>query len=459
MPNLFAYMALIAWPLISLGFFKRFQPLTAVFCTIVGGYLLLPTKVEIDFPFVPPLDKESIPAIAALIGCIYIAKIKIALIPRSGLERWLFIILLSIPFITVMNNPESINGIPGLTYYDSLSAVISQYLALIPFLIGLQLVKSYEDQLQLFRLLVIAGLLYSLPILFEVRMSPQLHTWIYGFFSHSFGQQIRAGGFRPTVFLGHGLLVAMFVAVVLGAATLLWKNNTKIRDIPPYIIVVYFFVLLFLCKTMSAFLLGAFLLFAIGWMPVYIIRRLALVTLFVVIFYPVLSIFDLVPHQDLIEIAEILDTQRADSLAFRFHQEVGLLEHAQEKIFFGWGGWGRNRLSDSVTDGYWIILLGQYGLAGFTALFGLALLSGWRGIKSLRLIYTRDEQRLMAGHVLIVAIILVDQLPNFSLYSWLWFFIGALLGRANHTLQEQRYQGVHAGNSQDLPHTQSSTAS
>jgi len=436
MPNLFAYMALITWPIISLGLFKRFQAVTAVFWTIVGGYLLLPAKVGIDFPLIPPLDKESIPAITALIGCIYVAKKKISFIPGSGIERWLVISLLILPFITIINNPESVNGIPGLTYHDALSAVINQYLGLIPFILGMQLIKSYEDQLELFKLVVIAGLLYSLPILFEVRMSPQLHSWIYGFFPHSFLQQIRFGGFRPVVFLGHGLLVAMFVAVILGAAALLWKNNTKIRDIPPYIIVVYFFILLFLCKTLSGFLLGAFLLLAIGWMPVYIIKRLALLILFTVISYPILSIFELFPHQELIEITESFDTQRADSLDFRFYHESKLLEHAQEKLLFGWGGWGRNRLSKSVSDGYWIITLGQYGIIGFGAFFGLAILSGWRGVQSTRFLNTANEQRLLVGHALMVSVILVDQLPNASLHSWLWFFIGALLGRANHVSKE-----------------------
>ena len=435
-------MALIIWPLISFGLFKRFQPITATFWTIVGGYLLLPVRVKIDFPLIPPLDQESIPSIAALVGCIYIAKRKIAFIPDSGLERWLIISLLIIPFITVSNNQEFINVNPGLTYYDSLSAIINQYLDLIPFILGLQLIKSHEDQLELFKLLVIAGLFYSLPILFEIRMSPHLHTWIYGFFPHSWGQQIRFGGFRPVVFLGHGLLVAMFVAVVLGAATLLWKSNIKIRAIPPYIIVVYFFVLLILCKTMGAFLLGAFLFLAIGLMPVYIIRRLTLLILFIVICYPLLSLYDIFPHQQLIEIAESFDAKRGQSLAFRFFHESRLLDHAQQKIFFGWGGWGRGFLQDSVTDGFWIITIAEYGISGLVALLGLVVLSGWRGVKSARLLNTVNEQRLMVGYALMVSIILVDQLPNASLHSWLWFFIGALLGRANHVFKEHKNENV-----------------
>ena len=76
--------------------------------------------------------------------------------------------------------------------------------------------------------LVVAGLIYSLPMLFEVRMSPQLHTWIYGYFPHSFGQQMRDGGFRPVVFIGHGLGVAFFVMTTVVAAAAFWRTGTHL---------------------------------------------------------------------------------------------------------------------------------------------------------------------------------------------------------------------------------------
>ena len=39
-------------------------------------------------------DKETIPALTALIGCKYIKKEKIKFLPKAGLERWFIIILL-----------------------------------------------------------------------------------------------------------------------------------------------------------------------------------------------------------------------------------------------------------------------------------------------------------------------------------------------------------------------------
>ena len=64
-----------------------------------------------------------------------------------------------------------------------------------------------------------------MPALFEVRFSPQLNIWIYGFFQHDFQQMIRGGSFRPIVFLPHGLWVALFfLSTLVAAAALLHRR-------------------------------------------------------------------------------------------------------------------------------------------------------------------------------------------------------------------------------------------
>ena len=429
MPNTFAYIALISWPFISLIFYKRLPVINATFWTIVGGFLILPVKVAIDFPLIPPLNKESIPAIAALIGCKYIKKIKINFFPKQGLEKWFILGLITLPFITMLNNQESINFIPGLTFLDSLSSSLRLYLVLLPLILGMQIIKTYEDQLLLFRLLVVACLFYSLLILYEIRMSPQLHTTIYGFFPHSFLQQFRAGGFRAVVFLGHGLTVSMFIAVALGAATILLRSKVKLFGLSSWLFIVYLFLVLILNKSIGALLLGLLLFTAVAWMPVNIIKRVSILLAFIVLLYPLLSIFDYFPHEMLIEMANNYDPARGGSLAFRFYHENLLLEHAQQKLFFGWGGWGRNRLEDSVTDGNWIIILGVLGLIGFLLLFGLLTNTVWKSTKAYILLKNNHERKILLAHALIVSVIMIDQLPNASLAAWMFFLIGALLGR------------------------------
>jgi hypothetical protein len=80
----------------------------------------------------------------------------------------------------------------------------------------------------------------------------------------------------------------------------------------------------------------------------------------------------------------ITGSQRAESLKFRFDNEELLGERARERILFGWGGWGRNRIytenrageleSISVTDSLWIITFGVNGLFGLITLITSLLL-------------------------------------------------------------------------------------
>jgi hypothetical protein len=58
-----------------------------------------------------------------------------------------------------------------------------------------------------------------------------LHTWVYGYFPHSFAQQLRYGGYRPVVFMGHGLLVALFAAIALISAVVMWQLKSKVYQI------------------------------------------------------------------------------------------------------------------------------------------------------------------------------------------------------------------------------------
>lgn len=440
MPNLVAYLALIIWPFVSFIFFRRMQTVPALIWTILGGFLILPVKVAIDLPMIPALDKESIVALSALIGCIFIKKEPIKLIPESGLEKKFFIILLILPLITSLTNSEAVfdgdKWISGLTYYDAISAILRSYIRFIPFLLGLQLIKTFDDQLFLFKFLVIGALIYSIPIFIEVRLSPQMHTWVYGFFPHSFLQQVRFDGYRPVVFLGHGLTVAIYLSICLAAATLLWKNNTKVFSLPPLFVVIYLFGILILCKSVAPFLYSLVLISTIAWFPNFIAKRMTMSLVILILLYPLLSTYNLFPHQAILDFAYDFSPDRASSLEFRFYHEGLLLEHAKDKILFGWGGWGRSTFYNSVTDGTWIIILGSSGILGFLAYFGLALLSCLRAMKASELL-SGIEQRFMSGHFLLVSIILVDQLPNSSMKGYIWLIIGGLLGRANYLIKNK----------------------
>ena len=446
MPNDFAYFTLLVWPIVSIVLYKNYPVITATFWTIVGGYLLLPVGVEFDFPLIPALDKESIPAIMALIGCRYIANQKVSLLPPPSIERKLILMLLIGSIATVLTNAEPViessRYIPGLSFRDTLSTVISLWLMLIPFVLGMQIIKTHEDQILLLRLLVIAGLWYSMLIIFEIRMSPQLHTWIYGFFPHSWTQQLRYGGYRPVVFLGHGLWVSIFIFMTFSAMVSLSKLKIQSFRIPDSTIIIYLILLLILAKGVGSILLALVLTSAMLFLKKTLISKGSVLLAFAAILYPLLCLGDLFPHQYMLDLIESLDRSRAESLKYRFDQETDLLTRATQKIFFGWGGWGRNRLEDSVTDGYWVILVGKYGLIGFAAIFGLMCSSVLRTAKIYTSTTHKAQNQCIAGVSLTLALLMIDQIPNASINPIIWLMMSIQFGRAKNLASYRKEKSI-----------------
>ena len=267
-------------------------------------------------------------------------------------------------------------------------------------------------------------------------MSPQLHSWVYGFFPHSWGQQVRYGGFRPVVFLGHGLWVSIFLFVVFSSMVSLSRLKLQSFRIPNNVILIYLFALLIFAKGLGSIILGFTLFFMVLSIKQAWILKISILLALIAISYPLLSIADLFPHQNLVEIISSIDISRAESLKYRFDQETALLERANEKLIFGWGGWGRNRLEDSVTDGYWIILVGKYGLIGFMAIFGLILCAVWRTQESFPLIIEKSHKDFVVSTILIITFILIDQIPNASVNPLLWLLVGGHIGRSHGSERE-----------------------
>ena len=428
MPNLFAYGMILLWPIIAIALYKKFDTVTATFWVIVGGYMLLPVKTFIDLPAIPSIGKDQISAISALIGCLFIKKEKIYFLGKETYQKVMISLLIIIPLINVFFNSEPMfNGklwLQGLTIYDSVGQTLMIYLSIIPFVIGLSVIKSIEDGEKIFKLLVIAGLIYSPLIILEVLLSPQLHTWLYGFFPHSFIQQVRFDGFRAAAFMGHGLLVAVFYFVCCLAAAFEFKQTSlKSKKLKSLVIFIYMFFILMLSKSVGAIFLGVVfitVLFSLPWnIKVTFLRSVVILFLL----YPTLSLLGLIPYTDIIAFIQGFSIDKAGSLDFRFNNEQILLTHAAEKFFIGWGSWGRNQLFDSITDGYWLIVYGQYGSIYFYTFF---LLFSMPIINSFKKPPEENNKLIVFACCAVIGGVLIDQIPNSSLdHSWLWFICGA----------------------------------
>lgn len=165
--------------------------------------------------------------------------------------------------------------------------------------------------------------------------------------------------------------------------------------------------------------------------------KFARLLVIMVVIYPLWRATDWFPTNDLVAMAAEVSELRAQSLQYRLDNEEILLRHARERGFFGWGSWGRNRVYDpnsgkdlSVTDGRWIIVMGEFGWVGYLAEFGLLALPVLRASKAIRWISDAKERRVFAAIASLLAIGMFDLLPNASVSPWTWLLAGALLGRS-----------------------------
>lgn len=449
MPNALALLILAIWPLVTVVLFQKLPPGRAVIATLLAGYLFLPEPpAGFDFPLVPPLTKHTIPALSALVMWFWMYSRDFRLLPRSPIAVVLLVLFIFSPVATALLNRSPIYWgefyIQGMTIRDAIAFIIQQVLLILPFLLARRFLCHAEDQRDLMLAFMIGGLIYSLPMLIEVRLSPQLNLWIYGYYQHDFVQTIRFGGFRPMVFLYHGIWAAFYLLMAIVAAFALWKTGAFKSNWKFLLIGMYLTGVLILAKSLGAWLFAAVLipvivLFGMKWQ-----MRLAVCIAAFAITYPAMKGAGLVPETTILEAAASIDEDRAASLDFRFHNENRLLERAQEKPLFGWGNYDRNQIMnpsngmiETITDGRWIILIGQLGWLGFLAEFGLLVLPVFLLWREIRYREQGDYSLLIIPLSLILAVNVFDMLPNATLTPLTWLMAGALTGYAE-TLRDGR---------------------
>jgi hypothetical protein len=454
--NLVTLFALLSWPVVAVWLYRTRSVAEATLWTILGGFLLLPEAASIKIPMVPEFDKNSIPNLAAYFGCIMCARKPIRFWNRFGVVELLVATLVISPFITSeLNGDTLVYGdlvLPGVGLYDAGSAVIAQLIVVLPFFLGRQVLRGAADTEDILRVLVIAGLAYSLPIFFELRMSPQLHALIYGYFPGGlFLNTVRGGGYRPVVFLTNGLVLTFFMLTTVVAAAAFWRTGAQVTRrvrLPTAGITTYLSAMLVLCKSFSHLLYGAILVPLVCFIAPKLQARIALLLVTLALMYPILRATNLVPTDTAFTLAASISTDRAASLETRFKNEGQLLEHASQRFWFGWGRFGRSRVYDqsgkdiSLTDGLWIITMGQFGFIGFMALFGLLIFPVFRAASALRFVKSDREKVFLAALTLILAINIFDLIPNSPLRPWTWLLAGALLGRAEALKALARQQRV-----------------
>ena len=450
-PSPYVYAILFLWVPICAMIFASTNPVRAVVYTVVFGTLFLPERAAVDPPILPPIDKNGLSMLCALVGLVMTAPRRV--FDAKPFRGWDIPILIMIATNvgTVQTHgdtfifggqpdwngdPFPITVLPGLSPSYAFSMTMGDLVNLwAPYFLARATFRSREDVGELLRALSIGALLYMPLMALEMVVSPQLHRWVYGYHASNFAHAVRGSGFKPNVFLMGGLAVALFGYVSVTAATTLHRTRLPAGPVPAIVAVGGMTLALVFSRN------TAVLVYLTATLPLALFARartqarVALVLVSLLAAFPYLRATDRVPTEDLVAVANKYSNERAQSLKFRFDNEDILLEKALERPWFGWGGYSRNRVFDeftgkdiSITDGEWIIHMGYrggLGTAGWIMMFFLPVFAAVRTIGRTPL---ELDRLLLGGLALAVGVHAIDLLPNASFNAIPYFLAGTLAG-------------------------------
>lgn len=368
--NSVALFVLIAYLPISIGLYLLLPPRRAFLWVILSGVLFLPVA-SLTVPIVADYGKPAAPAYASLL-CTLIFYPHFLLRYRP---KWFDLPLLG--WILWQFPPSIANGY-GLHDGTSQAVEFAIVWAVPYFLTRCYFTQSRQIQ-EVALALVGAGLIYVPLCLFEMRMSPTLHLWIYGEYPSPFFDMVRLGGYRPVVFMRHGLMLAFFMcsaAFVAGWLYLFWKES-KAKRVGP--IPIGWAMLALVPTAILTRSAGALMIYACLLGLVMLSREgewkwvLALPVVVMPIYIGIRT-SEITDGRFMLDVTKAIfapDDGRVSSLTARLLQEDNEIAKIREKPWTGWSNWSPGQ------DQLWLLLARNTGLptiALWLATFSLPLI-------------------------------------------------------------------------------------
>jgi hypothetical protein len=423
---------LFGWVPLTIYLFFIQPPHRAVLFSVIGGWLFLP-MAGYDLPGLPPFDKYTSISLGLSLGGWLSGQRMKAGFKWTAYDLPLIVCCLS-PIPTALTN--------NLGLYTGIAGVYEQVMVWgIPYLAGRIYFRARKALWDLCLGIVVGGMIYSLLCLYEIRMSPRLNINFYGFFQHDWRQHRRYGGWRPIIFMQHGIMVAVWMAAATTAAFWLWRSRLlmHIKGISMSLIVPLLFITTLLCKSAS------------GWFAVivgcgsYFIHRSSqkntalLLLLLIVPGYIGFRLLGIIAAEQVETFAShFVDAERIASLSYRLLQEDLFIQRAMERPLFGWGGFSRawpvdpktGEQLDVAIDSLWIIALGWRGFLGIGSLIVCMLIGPWA---MLRRPAKESNQDCTSKYIiplisLLVVLFMIDCLFNAMINPIYILCSGALLG-------------------------------
>lgn len=360
---------LVSWLVITQIIFIAAPPRRAVILAFLLGWMFLP-PAGIALPGFPDLTKVSVTSLAVLIGIAFFDPLRYLQFRPHWIDLPMLIYCL-VPIASSVTNQ--------LGVYDGLSSALRQTLLWgVPYFIARLYLRNFAALRDLARLTFVGGLIYMPLCWWEIRMSPNLNYHLYGFGGSGieYADELGVLGSRPRVFMGNALACGMFLTAACLSGIWLYgaAGLRRLGQWPVKPLLILLVLTAIGCKNLGALVIllmgvGVYL----GWrngfkaLPLYVL--IALVPTYMLV--RATGSWAATP---LVRAVAPFHQRRAESLQTRLDNENRLTAKALQRPWFGWGGWGRNRIVNeqgqdvTLIDGIWVNTLGINGIVGLTAL-------------------------------------------------------------------------------------------
>jgi len=256
-------LALFGWiPAVALIFWAL-PPRRAMIVSFLLAWMFLP-QAGYSIPGLPDYTKVSATSLGVLLSTLLVMPRALTSLRLGWLDVpmlvWCFC-----PFASSVSN--------GLGVYDGLSAVVDQGFKWgLPYMLGRAYLRSLRDLRELAILLFISGLVYAPFCLWEIRMSPNLNYYLYGFggMGTSYLEEFGKWGSRPHVFMGNALAAGMFMTAASLTGIWMWSTGSlkRLWGLPTGPLVLVLVLITIGCKNLGALsvlVLGLAAVFSAKW--------------------------------------------------------------------------------------------------------------------------------------------------------------------------------------------------
>lgn len=424
--SLAVYLVLAAWVPVALLLFSRLNGSLAVVICFIGGWLFLPSGT-VRFPYIFHTDKPLALCLVTLVSTLIFARRQLLLLRPHPVDLPI-LVWGTIPLVSSL-----LNGIPVA---DALQGCFHQLVVWgVPYALGRAYLANLEGMRRLALGIVVGGILYVPLCWFEIMFGPFLHLWLYGFYPSSLDQAARFGGWRPMVFMQHGLMVALWMASATVCSFWLWYSSGvhkiwKIPMLPSFVVLAGTTIALKSVNGWILVLLGMVLLWSTSRLDV---SRLLYAIMIGISSYVAVRITGLWDATELVSLGELFGNGKDRSLYLRVEYERLIAAHAWERPLWGWGTFARAMVATdtgkTIVDSQWIGAFGIWGLGGLVSLFAALLLPLVRWVRQ---VPTRQWQTPQFAPVAALAIVLLmftlDNMLNAMFNPIYMLAAGGLMG-------------------------------